>query len=189
MAMNLVILGLLMEGDKHPYEMQQVMQERHMEHYIKLAKGSLYYAVEKLLKQEQIAVREVVKDQSRPDKTIYYITEKGKGTFQELLKKQFKAETNYYHPMYTALAFIHLGDSEMISRILKDRIEHTKFQLEMLERVYQFYGDGAPHGSVSIMKNAHELCKVELAWLEKLHSDALDGLFENNRKIKNEQRP
>jgi DNA-binding PadR family transcriptional regulator len=44
---EVVILGLLMEGDKHPYEMQQVMQERHMEHYIKLAKGSLYYAVGK----------------------------------------------------------------------------------------------------------------------------------------------
>lgn len=178
MAMKLVILGLLMEGDKHPYEMQQVMQERHMEHYIKLAKGSLYYAVEKLLKQEHIAVREVVKDQTRPDKTIYYITVKGKKTFQELLNKQFQAETNYYHPMYTALAFIHLWDTDMITNILKERIEHTKFQLEMLERVYQLYSVGAPHGSVSIMENAHELCKVELTWLEKLHQDAQDGLFE-----------
>ena len=42
MSMKLVILGLLLEGDKHPYEVQHIMKERQMDCYIKYAKGSLY---------------------------------------------------------------------------------------------------------------------------------------------------
>ena len=48
MSMKLVILGLLLEGDKHPYEVQHIMKERQMDCYIKYAKGSLYYAFEQL---------------------------------------------------------------------------------------------------------------------------------------------
>lgn len=50
MSMKLVILGLLLEGDKHPYEVQHIMKERQMDCYIKYAKGSLYYAFEQLEK-------------------------------------------------------------------------------------------------------------------------------------------
>ena len=56
MSMKLVILGLLLEGDKHPYEVQHIMKERQMDCYIKYAKGSLYYAFEQLEKQGAIHI-------------------------------------------------------------------------------------------------------------------------------------
>ncbi len=40
MSIKLLILGLLMEGEKHPYEVQQVVKQRGMDCYIKYAKGS-----------------------------------------------------------------------------------------------------------------------------------------------------
>ncbi|UAL48858.1 PadR family transcriptional regulator [Sutcliffiella horikoshii] len=177
MAIKLVILGLLMEGDKHPYEIQQVMHDRNMDQYIKMAKGSLYYAVEQLLNKKLIKVKQVVTDQTRPDKTIYSITPDGIEAFQQLLKKQLQAESTHFHPMYTALAFIHLGDANLIREALSERISHTKMQLEMLERVYNQFGIHAPKGSQAIMENAHELCQVELKWLQRLQEDAEEGLF------------
>ena len=182
MAIKLVILGLLMEGDKHPYEIQQVMHERNMEQYIKMAKGSLYYAVEQLLNKNLIKVKEIVTDQTRPDKTIYSITPDGEKAFQQLLSKQLQAESTHYHPMYTALAFIHLGDAVLIREALSERISHTKKQLEMLERVYKQYGIHAPKGSQAIMENAHELCQVELNWLKRLQEDAEEGLFTQEKE-------
>lgn len=50
MSMKLVILGLLMEKESHPYEIKQTMMEREMHHYIKMRDGSLYYAIEQLKK-------------------------------------------------------------------------------------------------------------------------------------------
>lgn len=166
-----------MEGDKHPYEIQQIMHERNMDQYIKLAKGSLYYAVDQLADKKLIEVREIVTDQSRPDKTIYSITEAGKEAFQKLLRKQINTELTHFHPMYTALAFIHHGDGTMVQEALTERLEYTKMQLEMLERVYNLYGIHSPKGSQAIMENAHELCKVELKWLKKLQEDLDCGLF------------
>lgn len=189
MAMKLVILGLLMEGDKHPYEIQQVMHERNMEQYIKMAKGSLYYAVEQLLNKDLIEVKKVVTDQTRPDKTIYSITTKGKEAFQQLLKKQIQTESTHFHPMYTALAFIHHGEEDVIREALTERIAHTKMQLEMLERVYRLYGVHAPKGSQAIMENAHELCKVELKWLTKLQEEAVKGIFYEEKVSTEKNRP
>ncbi len=62
MSMKLVILGLLLEGDKHPYEVQHIMKERQMDCYIKYAKGSLYYAFEQLEKQGAIHITNVIRD-------------------------------------------------------------------------------------------------------------------------------
>ena len=60
MSMKLVILGLLLEGDKHPYEVQHIMKERQMDCYIKYAKGSLYDAFEKVERQDAIRVATIV---------------------------------------------------------------------------------------------------------------------------------
>jgi len=171
-----------MEGDKHPYEIQQVMHERNMEQYIKMAKGSLYYAVEQLLNKNLIKVKEIVTDQTRPDKTIYSITPDGEKAFQQLLSKQLQAESTHYHPMYTALAFIHLGDAVLIREALSERISHTKMQLEMLERVYKQHGVHAPKGLQAIMENAHELCQVELNWLKRLQEYAEEGFFTHEKE-------
>ena len=50
MSMKLVILGLLMEANRHTYEIRQTMKERGMNNYMKLQDGSLYYAMDQLHK-------------------------------------------------------------------------------------------------------------------------------------------
>lgn len=121
MSMKLVILGLLLEGDKHPYEVQHIMKERQMDCYIKYAKGSLYYAFEQLEKQGAIRITTIVRDTNRPDKTIFHITEEGKQLFHTLLLKQFEAKNQIYKPIYSALSFAHFGDDQELIPILEKR--------------------------------------------------------------------
>ncbi|UUZ84095.1 PadR family transcriptional regulator [Paenibacillus sp. P26] len=82
MSMKLVILGLLMEGDSHPYEPRHKMKERFMLHYIKMQEGSLYYAIDTLCKDGYVDAVETVKDSGRPDRTVYRITDSGRGCFR-----------------------------------------------------------------------------------------------------------
>ncbi|WP_162473807.1 hypothetical protein [endosymbiont 'TC1' of Trimyema compressum] len=42
MSIKLVVLGLLMEDPRHPYEMQQIFKQRKMERYINFQKKDLY---------------------------------------------------------------------------------------------------------------------------------------------------
>ena len=78
MSMKLAILGFLLEGDHHPYEIRIKMKDRGMDQYTKLQMGSLYYAVDRLAEDGYIEAVETIQSDSRPDKTIYRITDAGR---------------------------------------------------------------------------------------------------------------
>lgn len=90
MPMKLLILGILLERDMHPYEITLVMKERSMDQVIKLQTGSLYYAVDKLAAGGHIEAVEIIHSPDRPDKTIYRITDKGKELMEQLILQQIK---------------------------------------------------------------------------------------------------
>ncbi|MBY0596929.1 PadR family transcriptional regulator [Bacillus bingmayongensis] len=175
MSMKLVILGLLLEGDKHPYEVQHTIKERQMDCYIKYAKGSLYYAFEQLEKQEAIAVTSVVRDTNRPDKTIFHITETGKNLFQTLLLKQFEAKNQIYKPIYSALSFAHFGDEKAIIPILEKKRDDTIQYLHTMQSIYDHSKATIPRAQLYILKSVIEHITVELRWLNELHKDASAG--------------
>ncbi|MDM5156190.1 PadR family transcriptional regulator [Bacillus sp. DX1.1] len=175
MSMKLVILGLLLEGDKHPYEVQHTMKERQMDCYIKCAKGSLYYAFEQLEKQGAIAITNVVRDTNRPDKTIFHITDIGKDLFHTLLLKQFEAKNQIYKPIYSALSFAHFGDEEAIIPILEKKRNDTLQYLHTMKMIYERSKTNIPRAQLYILASVIEHISVELRWLNELHKDASAG--------------
>lgn len=81
MSMKLVILGLLMEQNAHPYEMKQIMEQRHMDHFMKLQKGSLYYAVEQLYKKSILKLLILLKIRTGLIKRFIRLPNQGKSSF------------------------------------------------------------------------------------------------------------
>ena len=61
MSMRLLILGLLMERERHPYEIRQTIKFRNWNESFNLRDGSLYlYAVDQLRQDGLIEASEVV---------------------------------------------------------------------------------------------------------------------------------
>lgn len=174
MSVRLVILGLLMGGEKHPYEMQHILKSRQMEKYIKFYEGSLYYAVEQLKKDGFIEVSGVIKEEKRPDKTVYRITDAGRMKFQELLMKQFAMEEKFYDPIYTALIFAGYGDSGKIADIIGQRIKNIESRIEKLEKLYEERGPVIPRAARYIFIGFREHARAKLQWLRSLRDDALE---------------
>ncbi|WP_377864576.1 PadR family transcriptional regulator [Bacillus sp. R86525] len=175
MSMKLVILGLLLEGDKHPYEVQHIMKERQMDCYIKYAKGSLYYAFEQLEKQGAISVTHIVRDTNRPDKTIFHITEEGKALFHTLLLKQFEAKNQIYKPIYSALSFAHFSDEQELVPILEKKRDDTTLYLHTMQTIYDHNKQLVPRAQLYILQSVIEHINVELRWLNTLLQDAAVG--------------
>ncbi|NHN30294.1 PadR family transcriptional regulator [Paenibacillus agricola] len=175
MSMKLVILGLLMEKDSHPYEIRQTMIERAMHHYIKMRDGSLYYAIEQLKKNQHIDTVEIVKDSSRPDRTIYTITSAGKLLFQELLLQQFEEKAPVYYPIATALMFASHGDHEKIHQIILKKIEEQQQKNRKMKEIYDEHVPTVPRSVLHMMHCAYEHGITQLRWLEHLAQDAKDG--------------
>ncbi|MTH53982.1 PadR family transcriptional regulator [Bacillus mangrovi] len=175
MSVKLVILGLLMEGNKHPYEIQQVINERQMKHYIKLASGSLYYAFETLGKDGFVKVVDVVSDTKRPDKTIYAITEAGEAEFEKLFFEQLLKKEHMYRPVYASLSFTSYIDQDKLERALKGKIEETETTLKKMKRLYAEKKKTAPLGNLSIIMRVILHLKAELGWFQFLHEAADAG--------------
>ncbi|MDR0137066.1 PadR family transcriptional regulator [Metabacillus idriensis] len=171
MSMKLVILGLLMERDAHPYEMKQTMEQRHMDHFMKLQKGSLYYAVEQLHKKEYIKVVDVIKDTNRPDKTIYQITDSGKKLFHKLILDELSTDSNLYHPLFTGVAFALHGNQQEIADILEKRMTLTEKRVRELSSILDFYKQ-LPRAVIHLIKGSILHGEAELAWLKNLIADA-----------------
>ncbi len=184
MSMKLVILGLLMEANRHTYEIRQTMKERGMNNYMKLQDGSLYYAMDQLHKDGLVEAHEVVRDTNRPEKTIYQITAAGKLKFQELLVEQLHEEIKHYHPLYVALPFSVHGDQAKIADILENKILAQKMLMNKMKNLYEEHISIVPRVVLQMLIGTYKRAFSELKWLEQLQQDAREGrLQEKNSPL------
>ncbi|NIH82497.1 PadR family transcriptional regulator [Amycolatopsis viridis] len=79
----LAILELLHERPMHPYEMTQLMRDRHITNRVPVKPGSLYHTVDRLLTAGHIAIVETQREGRRPERTVYALTEEGRDAFTD----------------------------------------------------------------------------------------------------------
>lgn len=173
MSVKLIILGLLMSGEKHPYEMQQIMKLRKMDKFVSFYKGSLYYAVEQLRDEGFIEVSQIIKEEKRPDKTLYKITETGKEEFHDLLIQQMSKEEQHYNPLYTALVFARYGDNQKIAEVFKKKIKYAEKKIEVMEKALIEITPQSSRAVQYIYKGMIDNAKTEKKWLQELYEEAL----------------
>lgn len=181
MSVKLVILGLLLEGEKHPYEVQQIIHERHMQHYIKLASGSLYYAFETLEQKQFVKVVDVIRDNSRPERTVYSITDSGRREFEKLYFQQLMKKEHMERPIFAALSFAGYVDQEKLSQALLRKKEDTAAYLDKMKKLYKFLKPDKSVANLAVVMRVILHLKTELLWLDRLQQAAENGeLTKNN---------
>lgn len=82
-----VLLALLAEEPMHPYRMQQMIKHRGKDKIANVAqRNSVYQTIDRLLRTGLIAVRETSRDERRPERTVYEITDKGSAGLRDWLR-------------------------------------------------------------------------------------------------------
>lgn len=177
MSMKLFILGLLMEKDQHPYEIRQTIKQRNWNISFKLRDGSLYYAVDQLRNDGWIEAVEVipVPGDSRPDKTVYRVTEQGKSEFLALMVSQMEQHSYPQHPMFAALPFIKHADARIVAEHVEKHLEACNCKIEHLENVLEVKRGILPVGSQYLIEGMKRYSMAERSWLEDLLKDAKAG--------------
>jgi DNA-binding PadR family transcriptional regulator len=118
----LAILVLLFERPMHPYEMATTMRERRKEISIKLNFGSLYTVIEQLLRAKFIAVREVLKEGKRPEKTIYELTPAGETELIDWMRELVSSPVKEYPAFEAALSLLPVLPPEEVIELLQIRL-------------------------------------------------------------------
>ncbi|HEV2520933.1 MAG TPA: PadR family transcriptional regulator [Candidatus Acidoferrales bacterium] len=118
----LAVLVLLYERPMHPYEMASTLRERRKEASIKLNYGSLYTVIKQLLREKFIAVREVLKEGRRPEKTVYELTSSGETESIDWMRELVSSPVKEYPAFEAAISLLPVLPPEEVIGLLEIRV-------------------------------------------------------------------
>lgn len=132
-SLGLMVLGMLAERPMHPYEMQRVMQWRGKDQVVKVQRGSLYPAVERLARAGLIEPVETAREGKRPERTVYQLTEEGRDTASTWLEDMLADPVNEFPRFPAALAFLPLLEPDAARAQLSRRAMALRRQIAAAE--------------------------------------------------------
>lgn len=177
--MKLMVLGLLMEKPRHPYDIRQTMKQRNWNNAFRLQDGSLYYAVDQLRESGMIETIDAVPSEGEPrhDKTVYQITAEGKDELLALLYPQLEKTAYPKHPMMMAMPFLRHADPDKVIGIVELQLEECRKRVERLEQVLAVKGTAIPRSSARMIQGMIDFGRTEEKWLLDTLADAREGRF------------
>lgn len=105
----LVLLALLAEEPMHPYRMQQMIKDRGKDKIANVAaRNSVYQTIDRLLRTSLIAVRETSRDERRPERTVYELTDAGRDALRSWTRAMLAAPAREFPEFPAALASLML---------------------------------------------------------------------------------
>ncbi|WP_020663486.1 PadR family transcriptional regulator [Amycolatopsis benzoatilytica] len=180
--LGLAVLTTLYERPMHPYEAASVMRSRGKEGDFKIKWGSLYTVVANLEKHGFIEAVENVRDGSRPERTVYRITDSGRAEVRDWVAELLgvpDAEPNRFHMGLSVMAV--LGPDGVHQR-LGARLDTLVRLIE--ERVAALAEMRGEVPRLMLVESEYELAmwRAEADWVRALREDlgsgAMPGLEE-----------
>lgn len=128
----LYILGLLQRyGPQHGYQIKKIISEQ-LSDFTQIKLPTIYYHLEKMAGDKMLSASNE-KEGSRPEKTIYSITEKGVEAFQNMLKDLLVFD---YRPSFPSDGVFYFSDHLETSNVtihLNDYIEKLNKIIDLLQ--------------------------------------------------------
>ena len=118
----------------HPYRMQQLIKERGKDEVINVRqRASLYQTIDRLLRVELIAIREVEREEKWPERTIYELTPKGRQTMLLWMREMLSTPAREFPEFPAALAYLSLLTPEDARLQLERRTQTLAAEIARLE--------------------------------------------------------
>ena len=132
MDLRLVIMGLLMKGPTHGYDLKQTL-ERELSPFLEVSSTPLYYLLKKL-EQEGMVTKWSTVSGRRPKKYVYSLTAKGQEEIKELLLKNITHVQRPFFNLDVSLYFLNFLDPQDVVETLKERLRESRKLRFLLQR-------------------------------------------------------
>ena len=147
----LAVMTYLTRGPMHPYQLSRTLRDNGDARSIKFTHGTLYMVVEQLARAGFIAERETTREGHRPERTVYALTDAGRGELRDWIR-ELVAEPQHEYPQFVAaLSLIAVLPPDEVTELLGQRLHRlAKLRAETRDLV-----DGA------LTADVHPLFLVE----------------------------
>lgn len=160
----------------HPYRLQQLIKERGKDQVINVRdRASIYQTIERLLREGLIAVAETMREEKRPERTVYRLTEEGRETVQDWLREMLSTPGREFPAFPAALSFLPLLTPEDALRHLTERVIRLEGDLARIEATLASVGRMVPR--LFLIEDEYRLAvlRTELEWVRAVTADLRAG--------------
>lgn len=163
------VLALLAERSMHPYEMYQLLIDRHEDELVKVRPGSLYHTVERLAALGHVRACGTDRAGNRPERTTYEITSTGRAALRWRLLEMLNAPVKEYPQFPVALSESHNLPVDQVLNQLNDRVRALDAELDRLGRlITQADDDGVPEAYWCATDYLRAVQSAERDWIATL---------------------
>jgi DNA-binding PadR family transcriptional regulator len=127
----LVVLAELLVGPMHPYEIGRRLTEHGKDRNIKYTRGSLYMVVEQLERAGFVAEHQTVRDTARPERTLYALTDQGRGELYAWLRELVAEPREEYPHFGVALSLLSVLPPLEAAELLGARLAALTEEIEL----------------------------------------------------------
>jgi DNA-binding PadR family transcriptional regulator len=172
---EIAILALLREKPMHPYQMQSVLHERHQDEILLLKRGSLYHAINRLLRAKLIEVVSSTREGRRPQRTTYRILAAGRSQLLTSLREMVGTPKREPSDFLASLNFIVYLTPQVATKRLDERATGLEREIDAIETELQ--SALAFVGRVHLLEIEYLLAirQAELAWVRAIVDQLRSG--------------
>jgi DNA-binding PadR family transcriptional regulator len=186
-SLGLLILWLLFEQPLHVYRMQKLLEAYGKDRVVNVrSRASLYQTIERLMRLGLVEVRETVRGETRPDRTVYAITDAGRETVAVWLREMLSATSGEYPEFVAAVSVMMLLEPDDARAQLERRAEGLRALIAETEAEMASVPD-LPR--LFLLEEEYRLAvlRTELDWVrgvvDDLRAGRLDWSEEMQRQI------
>jgi DNA-binding PadR family transcriptional regulator len=164
---GLSVLAMLFTGPRHTYEMHRMMVDTRKDFVTGLPR-SMYHAVERLQKADLLAPVETVRDGTKPERTVYAITERGVDRVQSQVERLLQVPDADANLFTAALSFVVCLPLSRAAAALKARRDTLAAREVELAAELDEAARHVPR--ILLIEGEHELVstRCQLTWVRQL---------------------
>lgn len=173
------VLALLEENPMHPYEMYQLLMNRHEDELVKIKPGSLYHTVARLAEQELVVAEGTDRAGNRPERTTYRITGTGTAALRDRIADILRRPVQEYPIFPVALAEAHNLPVGEVTTLLRERITWIEGRLAEYDALREWARSReVPRRFWAVIDYVAALTATEAEWLRAFIADLDSGALE-----------
>ena len=133
-AIALATLTMLYEEPMHPYRMQQLIKERGKDEVINVTqRASLYQTINRLEREGLIAAQSVSRDENRPERTVYELTDAGRQTMVDWMHQILSTPSPEFPEFPAALSVLAVLTPKDARQQLERRVTALEAELKRID--------------------------------------------------------
>jgi len=173
----MAVLAHLAEAPMHVYRMQQLIKERAKDTVVNVAqRNSLYQTIARLVRDELVRVQQTSREERRPERVVYELTETGRTTLDRWLDDMLAVPAREFPAFPAALAFLAILPPRRARERLEARQAALEQQLTASRNTLQsVLASGLPRLFILEDEYKNAMIEGELAWLAGVIRDLARG--------------